>query len=400
MSSDQLSRDFSGFDDWVPIFAGGKQIDSCGREHNGDELIDKAVQTFDPEYHEPPITVGHPRDNSPAFGWVSALKKGVQRLKDGRLINVLLAKFRDVVPEFAQAVRQGLYKKRSASFYPDGRLRHVGFLGGMPPAVKGLADLKFAEGEYSLFFSDSLAPSARGEEETEKEEGAGAVITNRAINLTASQQQKEDGAMTYSEEQMKALLDQEREQLRTEFEEKLKASLLEFSERLNQVADEAAKKIDEAREQGRRDAAREFAEARQREKMAARRQQIKEFISQQLAAGKLLPAWERMGLAQFMEQLDAEREFSFAEGKNESPYQWFCSFLQELPRVVNFSEWATRAKNVAASGSAGQVLSDLIAAKMKSNPRLDYSLAFSEVQRENPDLVREYEQEIRLGRGL
>ena len=130
--------DFKGFDDFVPIFKGGKQTDSHGREHNGDALIDKAVAKFDPSHHEPPIVIGHPKQNSPAFGWVKDLKKV------GKL---LYAKFKDVVPEFENMVKKGLFKKRSASFYPDGELRHVGFLGAMPPAVKGLADIEFDEKE-------------------------------------------------------------------------------------------------------------------------------------------------------------------------------------------------------------------------------------------------------------
>ena len=39
---------FAGFDDYIPIFRGGKQIDSQGIEHDGNELIDRAVQLFDP----------------------------------------------------------------------------------------------------------------------------------------------------------------------------------------------------------------------------------------------------------------------------------------------------------------------------------------------------------------
>jgi hypothetical protein len=42
-------------------------------------------------------------------------------------------------------VKQGMYKKRSIALYPDLTMRHIGFLGGMPPAVKGLADIKFGE---------------------------------------------------------------------------------------------------------------------------------------------------------------------------------------------------------------------------------------------------------------
>ena len=146
---------FKGFSDWIEIFRGGKQVDSEGVEHDGDELIAKAVAKFDPNFHEPPVVVGHPKDNSPAFGWVEALKTGI---KDGA--QVLYAKMRDVAPEFRQAVEKGLYKKRSASFYPDGMLRHVGFLGAAPPAVKGLADLRFVD-EPAVTFEFAASSDAK-----------------------------------------------------------------------------------------------------------------------------------------------------------------------------------------------------------------------------------------------
>lgn len=127
---------FSGFDDWIGVFRGGKQIDSAGRDHDGDALIEKAIATFRPSYHEPPLVIGHPKDDAPAYGWVADLKK---------IGNTLFAKFKDVSPGFANAVRAGFFKKRSSAFYPDGRLKHVAFLGAAPPAVKGLPDLAFRE---------------------------------------------------------------------------------------------------------------------------------------------------------------------------------------------------------------------------------------------------------------
>lgn len=133
---------------WISIFKGGNQTDSRGRTHNGDEIIERALSSFNAGNHEPPVVIGHPVDNSPAFGWVKELKSDIQ---EGT--RVLMAKFRQVVPEFAEMVKKGLYKKRSASFYPDGRLRHVGFLGAMPPAVKGLADIKFEEQTESVDFT-------------------------------------------------------------------------------------------------------------------------------------------------------------------------------------------------------------------------------------------------------
>ena len=53
---------------------------------------------------------------------------------------------------FAEMVQAGRFPKRSAAFYPDGRLRHVGFLGAMPPAVKGLKNISFGNDDDAIAF--------------------------------------------------------------------------------------------------------------------------------------------------------------------------------------------------------------------------------------------------------
>jgi len=135
---------------WIEVFRGGRQLDSTGHQHDGDRLIENAVKTFDPAQHEPPVVVGHPQHDSPAFGWVHGIRKVI---KNG--VVVMEVKLKQVMPEFSQAVTAGRFKKRSAAFYKDGRLRHIGFLGGMPPAIKGLADVAaagcFAQASYASF---------------------------------------------------------------------------------------------------------------------------------------------------------------------------------------------------------------------------------------------------------
>ena len=64
--------------DWIDIFKGGKQKDSQGNEHNGDELIAKAIAGHKPTEHEVPICIGHPEHNAPAYGWVESLKETVR----------------------------------------------------------------------------------------------------------------------------------------------------------------------------------------------------------------------------------------------------------------------------------------------------------------------------------
>lgn len=100
---------------------------------------------YDPAKHEAPLVVGHPELNEPAYGWVKTLT-----FTDG----ALLAEPDQVMPEFAEMVHAGRFKKISAAFFtptaPNNPtpgayyLRHVGFLGAAAPAVKGLRPPRFA----------------------------------------------------------------------------------------------------------------------------------------------------------------------------------------------------------------------------------------------------------------
>lgn len=105
------------------------------------------AEAYDPSLHEAPLVVGHPEHDSPAWGWVRGLRYDA----------LLWALPWQVDPAFADLVRAGRYKKVSASLYrPDAPsnpkpgvwyLRHVGFLGAMPPAVKGLPQVQLQEDE-------------------------------------------------------------------------------------------------------------------------------------------------------------------------------------------------------------------------------------------------------------
>lgn len=122
---------------WIEVLKSGTHIASDGQKKTFSiSDLDRIIESYDPAFHEAPVVIGHPKDNEPAYGWVEALK---------RQGNTLMAKLKDLVPEFVQAVRQGMFKKRSISLYPNLMLRHVGFLGAVPPAVKGLAPVAFRD---------------------------------------------------------------------------------------------------------------------------------------------------------------------------------------------------------------------------------------------------------------
>lgn len=118
-----------------------------------------SAAAYDPAVHEAPLVVGHPQADLPAYGWVKSLNA-----EDG-----LFAEPHQVNPEFSEMVRSGAFKKISVKFYAPTDasnpvpgvyyLRHVGFLGAQPPAVKGLKGIEFADDaqgvEVELEFSEA-----------------------------------------------------------------------------------------------------------------------------------------------------------------------------------------------------------------------------------------------------
>lgn len=124
---------------WIDVFRSGEQTDSEGNTKDWtNEDLDKIVTQYNDqnadEEHRAPIVIGHPTDASPAYAWVKELKA-----EDG----VLYADIVDVQPELKEWVDKGLYRERSIALDEDLLLVHIGFLGGVPPAVKGLTPVRF-----------------------------------------------------------------------------------------------------------------------------------------------------------------------------------------------------------------------------------------------------------------
>ena len=136
----------------IQIFRPGKHTAMSGAALSFSESdLAATAAAYDPAKHEAPIVCGHPQHDAPAYGWVGKLA-----FADG----ALEAAPTQIDAAFAELVAKGSYKKISASFYaPDSPsnpvpgvyyLRHVGFLGAMPPGVKGLRNPSFAEAEHGI----------------------------------------------------------------------------------------------------------------------------------------------------------------------------------------------------------------------------------------------------------
>jgi hypothetical protein len=303
---------------WIEIFSAGQHTDDQGRIHTiSPTFLQQVVTNFNASIHESPAVIGHPKDNSPAYGWVSDL-----RVSDGKLE----VKLKDVDPDFEKLVRDGRYKKRSASFYVDKSsvgsapyLRHVGFLGAAPPAVKGLRDIQFTEGD-ALTFEFSEGESSMGLEEKEVNGIVDKVVEK--IKSIFGGSKSGDQAASFSEAEVTRLIADAVGKVEIKFTEQI-------TQRDTMIGD-LKKKVDE---QG----------------LTTARASIIAFC-ERLGASKFPPAFKRMGVIDFMEGLAAvdqkvsvisftEKDGKEVEEKKEvTLLNFFESFLEGLGPFISFGE--------------------------------------------------------------
>ena len=311
--------------DRIEIFKVGTHTDSHGVTLSFSEAdLAAMAEAYDPAISEAPIVVGHPSADAPAYGWIKSLSE-----KDGKL----LAQPDQVDPAFAEMVRAGRFKKLSASLYSPTSpanpkpgvwyLRHVGFLGAQPPAIKGLAPVNFEAGEEGLVtvefsegmgFISRLIGLLRGVRDyiTEKDgtEKAEAVLPAWTLD---SLQEGAAVAMTTPEPEPVTSYSEEEPMDKNEMNEREAALERREQELLRREA--------------------EFAESK-------RLAEAETFVNSAVSEGRLTPA-QSAGLADFMAKLTAEDVLEFAEGdgrKKTSPAAFMKDFISRLPKQVDFSE--------------------------------------------------------------
>lgn len=402
---------FKGFDDYIPIFRGGKQTDSNGVVHDGDALIDKAIAKFNAAVHEPPACIGHPKDDAPAYGWVKGLKKGADKLG-----TLLLAQFGQVEPTFGTMVKDGRLKKRSAAFYPDGTLRHVAFLGAMPPAVKGLPDVAFAEGDAASFeFSDYETVWAWKDIarlfgkirdyliEKEGVEKADQIIDKyniEEISAKAATEEKE------ANDKQTRIYNEKEDQEIMNFKEKMKAFLTSIGFDVSKIPDAAIpgeapastgqqfseadlEKIrTEAEAKGKQKAETQFAEQQKQTKLAGIKTEIASFCESLIKAGKITPATVAFGLPEILFSMaEIDNQIEFGEKKEKfTVFDRMKALLESATPLISFTETATRDK-----GTGGANKREGVIAKFMEDNKVGYKEAVLAVSKENPELFKEEE---------
>lgn len=136
---------------WVDVFKVGEHTDSEGTKQVwSEDDIATIVETYNNQdedsKHIAPIVLGHPETDAPAYGWVESLKQEGTTLK---------AKLVELSEDLIEGIKKGLYKFQSIALYPNLLLRHLGILGAVPPAVKGLKPLNeyfSSDAEYKTIY--------------------------------------------------------------------------------------------------------------------------------------------------------------------------------------------------------------------------------------------------------
>jgi len=390
------------------IFRPGKHTASCGTviEFTEDDLI-RAVGAYSPQLYAAPLVIGHPKQEDRAYGWAERLT-----YEDGHVV----AHPEKVEANFGELVESGAYRNRSASWYmPDhpsnpspGNLypKHIGFLGAVPPALKGLGDIQFSEEAAPLDFA---APDPRPDLVLEFDEFTTEDRWSLANTLDSFARQMRafrdaligEKGLEEADKQMPdwQIRDAEREALRmserAREESKKNAAVTPAYTEVAPAAttteenptmtpeEIAAMKAENDRLKAE---AAEFAERDAQNKKAQRVAAMNTALEPHVKAGRVLPA-QRAHLAAFMATLDDTAQvIEFGEpvdGKVQTVSQLSAlqALLGKMPKAIDYSE---RSGNGNGQGEAltQKQLSEKIAEKVDKARAAGKSLSYSEASQQ------------------
>lgn len=252
--------------------------------------ISQIAKNYDPKFCEAPITIDH-QQSGPAYGWVEDVKA------DGEILKVA---FKDIPAEFEQDVNSGKYKKVSVELYRnlEGKgayLKAVSFLGAATPQVKGLEQIKFMESEADTFEFDETLEDIDSLKNQIKD------LETQIENFKESNKKLE--------------------------------TIKSLKERISALNDEVADFKEKA----------EGKEAIEKEldsiKSAIKQKEYEEFINKQIEKGILVPANKNI-LISVLKELDSVQKF----GEDSTVIADFKSFIETLPKQIDFNETATKDK--------------------------------------------------------
>lgn len=373
-----------GLSGWVEVFKAGAHTDSKGRQITFSQAdVDRMIVNH--QLGAAPAVIGHPKDTAPAYAQVEEYKR------EG---DSLFAKFTKINPAFEAGVESGAYFNRSVSVHKDDkhgwRVRHIGWLGAVPPAIDGLQPVEFSADDDSCFeFSapgyslvwgvESIAKLLRGlrEQMIAKDgiEAADAVLPQWQIDgaLESATQARQEFQDAQSEGGLSSLYSQP----------KTGGDMSFTQEQLDAATAQATK---EAESKTRADF---VAQGEELVKLRGERQfeRIGLQVNGWKAKGLVTPA-EEAGLVEFMGSLEngSGAEFAFsASDKTEvkkTPAQFFSDFMATRKPVIklgNSSLVDDMPLNTQSTGDLAKAANDFMAAEAKEGRNVSSAQAVQHV---------------------
>ena len=336
---------------WCEIFRAGAYKDAKGTELKyTNEDVETIARNFNEgENSSAPIVVGHPKSNSPSYGWGDSLKA-----KDGKLY----ASFKQVANEFAEWVNDGRYKTRSISIYPNKMLKHVGFLGGTPPRIKGMPEFVFNE--------DAEAETYDFSDLSDYKFDTLARIIQRLRDFLIDKydvQTAENLISIWNIETLKEVESKTPQEISNYCEE-----LLNKGKELDLITnDPKVTKTEDFSEE--LNSAKELAEKLQKEndelKATSRKAQFEDFAEKAVKAGNITPA-QKIAAIDFMEVCHECGTFDFSEGEDKTALTRFQEFLGGM-KQIEYSEFPDGEETNTIDFSDPQEISEaIIAYKQKA----------------------------------
>lgn len=324
---------------WLAIFRAGTHTDMGGQTQAWTEAdLDAIVANYNPTQYQAPIVLGHPQSNDPAWGWVAALK---------RIGNTLYAQFEQVVPEFADMIRRGLYANRSVAMdYTDSGwwLRHVGFLGAVPPAVRGLnaAAALASPAQTTVAFHEGF----------EREVLGGLLRRLREFLIARFDMETADTTLPSFDIDLLSRPAPEIIEVPVPMPEPEGSPFMAEPMTLEQVQAQIDAAVQAALAQQQTTLQASFA-AREQEREARvaqienerRFERYNGLVSALVKDGRLTPAQKSLGVVEFLCALEVGgTTVQFADGQgtvqSQAPGAWFEAFLRAMPIQVHFREYA------------------------------------------------------------
>ena len=365
-SKTPVAKAVKGLRGLIEVFKAGTHTDSKGRKISFSQAdLDQMIVNH--ALGAAPAVIGHPKDTAPAYAQVQEYKR------EG---DSLFAKFTKINPAFEAGVESGAYFNRSVSVHKDDthgwRVRHVGWLGAVPPAIDGLQPVEFSADDDSCFeFSAPGYSLVWGLESAAK-------LMRRLRDRMIEKDGLEAADATLPQWEIDSM-NESATSARTEFNDETPALF-------NQPTGDDDMTITQAELDAAVADAKAAAETATRAEFAATQTQLvtlqKERQAERIAAhikrwkdkGVIVPAGEA-GMAEFMasqEDGDAEFSFSKAEGgeAKKTRLQFFIDFMDASKPVIKLGGTGQPAADGGAldtndTAAVSKAASDFMAAEQK-----------------------------------